>query len=427
MRIGIIGGGITGLACAHYALRAGLRPVVLEAAQVGGVLAEQFTVSRSTLDRFHASLCATDTALCGLLNELDLSARVVWRRTRSALFCNDSAEFLSAPRDLLRLRALRPTARLRAALGTLSVQLPRYASRLDRIPAQRWLRRTLGRDAFELLGAPWLEASFGLRPDDDVPAYLAWRELASWPRFSQSVHGYLRGGHRALGEALRQSIQTRGGEVRTGKRVLSIEWRDGSARVETERGEETFDTVISTLALPDVAKIVRGQLLRTLPFSESYPRGEISVVALADRPLGPYYRTIPIGRGSAFSTVFDAGHLLPTSERGSLHPIYVTRRCDPHRPEFHESDESLRASALETLRTLSKGALTPDHIRDIHVFRTPHADLAWSLGDLTRRPPSRLASTRVFLCATAHAYPRPVSSDTSVMLARETVGLLHIR
>jgi protoporphyrinogen oxidase len=287
---------------------------------------------------------------------------------------------------------------------------------MDRIPAQEWLRRTLGREAFELLGAPWLDATFGRF--DDVPAYLAWRGLASWPRFAQGAHGYLRGGHRALGDALRRSVEASGGEVRSGERVLALEWTRGAARVETENGELRFDGLISTLALPDLAKLAQGELLRVLPFTASHPRGEISVVALAERPLGPYYHVTPIGRGTSFSSVRDAGHLLPASERSRLHPIYVTRRCDPQQPEFHASDESLQREALELLATLSSGEL---RVRDVRVFRAPHADLSWSIGDLERRPPARLGATRVFTCATAHAYPRPVSTDTSIMLARETV------
>jgi protoporphyrinogen oxidase len=419
MRIGIVGGGITGLACAHYALRAGLKPVVLEANEIGGVLAQRFAVSGRELDCFHSALCTTDTALCGLLSELELSPRVVWRGTRSALFCSESRTFLSAPRDLLGLRALGLGGRLRAALGTATAHLPRYVSRMDRIPAQDWLRRTLGHEAFELLGAPWLEATFGRY--DDVPAYLAWRGLASWPRFAEGAHGYLRGGHRALAAALRHSVEASGGEVRTGVRVLALEWTHGAARVETEDGELRFDGLISTLPLPDLAKLAQGELLRVLPFTASHPRGEISVVAIAERPLGPYYHVTPIGRGTSFSTVRDAGHLLPASERSDLHPIYVTRRCDPQHPEFHASDESLRRDALGLLEMLSNGELRASHVRDVRVFRAPYADLSWSIGDLERRPPARLAATRVFMCATGHAYPRPVSTDTSIMLARETV------
>jgi protoporphyrinogen oxidase len=335
------------------------------------------------------------------------------------VFCTDPGEFLSTAHDLLGLRTLRLGARLRATLGTAAAQLPRYVSRMDRIPAHDWLRRTLGSEAFELLGAPWLEASFGR--SDDVPAYLAWRELARWPRFAEGAHGYLRGGLPALGAELHRSVEARGGEVRPCTRVLALEWTRGAARVETEAGELRFDGVISTLALPDLAKLAQGELLRVLPFSASPPRGEISVVALAERPLGPYYHTTPIGRGTRFSAVHDSAHLLPASERANLYPIYLTQRCDPQRPEFHASEASLRSEALALLRALSRGRLGESAVRDVRVFRTPHADLAWSLGDLERRPPARLGATRVFMCATAHAYPRPVSTDTSIMLARETV------
>ena len=70
MRIAVLGGGVAGLASAHYFARAGHTPLVLEPSGALGQLGSPIVHEGLRIDRFSNSLRNTDTALCGLLADL---------------------------------------------------------------------------------------------------------------------------------------------------------------------------------------------------------------------------------------------------------------------------------------------------------------------------------------------------------------------
>ena len=67
MRIGVLGGGIAGLSCAHYLLKAGHTPVVVERSDQHGHLGRRLQHDGVAFDGFHETLHSSDTALLGLM------------------------------------------------------------------------------------------------------------------------------------------------------------------------------------------------------------------------------------------------------------------------------------------------------------------------------------------------------------------------
>src|SRR5882672_8673675 len=81
--IGILGGGITGLASAFYLLRAGVEVTVLEAgSQVGG-LATYFNFGDFSWDRFYHCILTSDSALLQLIDDLGLTPDLRWSETKT--------------------------------------------------------------------------------------------------------------------------------------------------------------------------------------------------------------------------------------------------------------------------------------------------------------------------------------------------------
>ena len=71
-RVAILGGGIAGLASAHYLQNEGYTPVVYEASDHLGGLGAHFEHEGVTLDRFYHVILDSDAELCGLLEELGI-------------------------------------------------------------------------------------------------------------------------------------------------------------------------------------------------------------------------------------------------------------------------------------------------------------------------------------------------------------------
>jgi len=425
MRVAILGGGIGGLSCAHYALNAGMQPVIFEAQDCYGALSSQFTHDGARLDCFHTPLLGSDSAVCGLIAELGLSNLLVWRRTETLAYLEGQRRPFATGGDLLRFELLSRRDRARAAFGTMwSARWRRYGVALDPVPASDWLRRLYGPRFFERLWEPLLIAKYG-EYADLVPASLAWRLLSQHVGQQRAVRGYLRGGYAGLGRRLADSIEARGGQVRLKTPVAQVEAASNQIQLELVDGsQQTFDAVVSTLTLPDLAKIAGPELLARLPNSNLAYHGLVSAVVMTRAPLGAgHYATFCLDRSMPFSHAADAASVVPADCLGGYRPIYLWRRCAAHTRQYQAPDADVERDAIETLRTVYP-TFDTSRVEAVRVFRASHVEPLWFVGAGDERPPVRIGTSRAYLCTVAQAYPRDPGSDTSVMLARETVQKL---
>src|SRR5262244_1872979 len=113
LRVGVVGGGIAGLASAHFLLKAGHVPVVLEATDQLGGLGTYFIHDGVSLERFYHVILDSDADLCALIADLGISDRLVWRKTGMGFLVDGELYGFNTPADLLRFRALSFIDRLR--------------------------------------------------------------------------------------------------------------------------------------------------------------------------------------------------------------------------------------------------------------------------------------------------------------------------
>ena len=423
LRIGVIGGGIAGLASAHFLQKAGHVPVVLEAAaQIGG-LGTHFVHDGVSLDRFYHVILDSDADLCALIADLGLSDGLVWRETGMGFLVDGTLYGFNTPLDLLRFRALGPVDRVRTGLGALYItSLKKQALDLDEIPARIWLRRLFGRRVFERIWDPLLRAKFGdLR--EGVPAYWVWNTLNREKNGKQEVKGYIRGGYRGIADALHRAIVARGGEVRLEAPVRSIERRGQAVRVDAGGREESFDAVISTLPLPLLTKVVRGELAGRVPLPDLKYQGVVNVLVLSRQRLERFYWTAVVDPSFPFQGVVETTHVIPTEWTGGRHLFYLMNYCGADTALYQQPDDLLRQQAVDGLARLYPGFRRSD-VESVYVFRAPYVEPAWTLGYLGKRPAPCVAPGLLYVCTTAQAYPRVTAWNTSVALARETVDAL---
>lgn len=423
LRVGIIGGGIAGLASAHFLLRVGHVPVVLEATGQLGGLGTHFEHEGVSLDRFYHVILDSDAELRALIAELGLIDRLVWRETGMGFLVDGSLYGFNSPADLLRFRALALRDRLRTGFGALYItRLKKHALDLDEVSARDWLLRLFGGRVYDRIWDPLLRAKFGeLR--DTVPAYWIWNTLNREKNGSQEVKGYLRGGYRFLADRLHEAIVARGGAVRLESPVGTLEADRTGVAVESAGREERFDAVISTLPLPLLARIARGDLGGGVPLPQLQYQGVVNVLVVLRARLERFYWTAVVDRAFAFQGVVETTHVIPTEWTGGRHLVYLMNYCGASTETYGRSDDLLRQQAVEGLAALYPRFRRTD-VEALYVFRAPYVEPAWTIGYLRHRPAPRVAASRVYVCTTAQAYPRVTAWNTSVALARETVSAL---
>ncbi len=429
MDVAVVGGGITGLACAHYLLGHGFRPIVLEATRQFGQLSTRSRHRNLTFDGFHLAFRRNDTALCGLVSDLNLDHLLRWRpTTRGVAMPSGQCRGISRSRDLLSWPGLSLGNRLRMLSATYaSLRLYPYVRSLDDITAADWLTKLYGKRTFEQAWRPVLEALFSAEYAEEVPAYRAWQRLRHEMSREQSVRGYLRGGLDLLCQRLAKSIVERGGEVRLGTPVHGFEARPERVVVDLGEKELAAEALILTPALAELTSL--GQSFSrsaawALPLPE--PQRELSMVSalvLMRAEARPYYTTLSLDRQTPFRTMVDAGQLIPGDSTGGLRPIYLQQLCHPVTGAYRLSDEVWTKQAVETLRALDP-SFDPASIEKIEIFRAPGVDPAWPTGSLARRAAPRASRGPVYLCTSNQIYPREPGPDSSIMQAREVVARL---
>ncbi|MFN8545811.1 MAG: FAD-dependent oxidoreductase [Candidatus Binatia bacterium] len=423
LRVGIIGGGIAGLASAHYLLEAGHRPVVLESGDQLGGLGTHFEHDGVTLDRWYHVLLDSDAELIALLGDLGWSDRLVWSETGMGFLVDGRLYGFNSPADLLRFGALGLVDRLRTGFGALYItKLKRRGLDLDDVRACEWLPRLFGQRVFERIWDPLLRAKFGeLR--GDVPAYWVWNTLNREKNGSQEVKGYLRGGYRGLADRLHERIVARGGEVRMRTAVTALDERSGGLTLATAAGEERFDAVVSTLPLPLLTRVAGWALARAVPLPDLRYQGVVNVLVLARERLERFYWTAVVDPRFPFQGIVETTHVIPLEWTGGRHLYYLMNYCGADTEPYQRSDALLQRQALDGLAALYP-RFDRRQVEATYVFRAPHVEPAWTLGYLRKRPAPRVGTSRLYLCTTAQAYPRVTAWNTSVALARETVDAL---
>lgn len=415
-----MGGGIAGLASAYFLLQHGLRPVLLEASEQLGGLGAHFEHDGVSLDRFYHVILDSDAELCSLLRQLGLEGNLVWRETGMGFHIGGRLYGFNSPADVLRFGALSLPDRLRTGLGALYItQIKRRGLDLDEVFAHEWLQRIFGPRIFARIWEPLLRAKFGDR-FRQVPAYWVWNTLTREKNGSQEVKGYLRGGYRAISDALRDAIVAAGGEVRLRCRVQSVEADESGVRLELGSGPEPFGAAISTLPLPLLGALVRGPIAAAVPLVDLDYQGVVNALVISRKPLERYYWTIAVDPAFPFQGVVETTHVIPPEWIGNRHLIYLMNYCDPASEPYERSDELVRRQAVAGLQHLYPGFDAGD-VEAVYVFRAPHVEPVWRRGYLQQRPAPRVADSRLYLSTTAQAYPRVTAWNTSVALAAETV------
>jgi protoporphyrinogen oxidase len=424
MRVAIVGGGLAGLASAHYVLKAGLSPVLFEASGAIGGSASPLLHEGVRLDRFPELVQDNDTALIGLMAEHEALGRLAWHGARTSYLIDGRQHSLDSPMDLLRFRALPLRDRIRTGLAFLGLtRLQQLGLHLDRVPARDWLVRGFGERAFARVWDPYLRAKFG-DGADEIPAYWVFERIHREKNGRRDVKGCLRGGFGWLVEEMRTSIEKRGGEIRLGSPVRALETRGAEVVVEGDGGSESFDAAISTLRLPELAKLARGRLAALVPDPGLAYQSLVSAVVVSREPLQSAYWTVVGDSDFWFQGICERTRVAPPEWTGGRHVTHLTRWCSHASPDYRTSDDEVRERALSALAAYFP-TFDPGCVEAIHVFRAPDVQPIWPLRYLERRPGARVGDTRVYLACGERAYPRILTSwNTSVTLAREAASAL---
>jgi protoporphyrinogen oxidase len=419
--VGIIGGGISGLALAHFLQRAGARVTVLEASSQLGGLGTWFSYDGRQLERFYHCILPTDRDLLGLLSEIGLANDVYWKNTSFGYMRGGQLYPLNGAMDLLRFSPLSIVDRCRVgATGLWGTLCSSHG--LDDVSCERWLTGLSGARAFETFWKPMLQAKFG-ESYREVPALWFWTRFNREKGAKAERKGYVRGGYRRIAEALANQLRSKGVSIQLNTPVKRIGLDShGMPLVDVSQASPLpFDRLVYAGPITHLRRLVcagewgcpAAQLGADIDM-----QGVLNTVMLLKRGFSRHYWVATVDEAVPFQGIVESTTLIDKCETGGADMIYLTKYVHRSDPLFANDDAAILASHVFGLRKLFSD-FDERQIIQAFVFRSPFVEPIYTLGYQRKQPPRCLVANRLFLATTAQVYPQVTSWNGSTRLARQ--------
>ena len=321
MKVAVVGGGISGLACAHYLKRAGLDPLVFDPAP-GGLIGSK-VVEGCTLETGPESWLASKPWAEQLIRELGIGEQIVGSNDasrRTYVLRHGSFETLPEGLQLVVPTKLLPV--LRSNLFTWETKY-RMATEVFRNPkvlpdrsVSEFVADHFGREAVDYLAEPLLAGVYGGSPDalsapSVLPKFVGYEQrygsvVVGALRATKGTDGKpvfysLRNGMGTLIDALRSELDIVPAAVESIHIVNDIvNGKTGSWNIFAAGEWHGFDQIVLCCGAQHAASLlspidpIAGELLAAIPHSSSsiwslgYRRSEI------DHPLDAFGFLIPL-------------------------------------------------------------------------------------------------------------------------------------
>jgi len=357
--IGIVGGGIAGLAAARRLQSRGVDAHVFEAADDLGGLAATYDTAGDPLEKYYHHLSASEETIVDLIEELGLGSDLHWPIGKNAYYVDGTVHPLDKPWEILAYPHMSMYDKFRLAMLTMEVDVRGGIPKRDTydditafedVPIKEFLLEHTTRGVYENFFEPLLEAKFGSRKEDVSAAWLLGRIKFRGERdlLRGEPLGYLDGG---FGRLLDRLVEDVGREnITTGARVEEVGFADGavdSLTVSVDGATETHDADgVVVAAMPNVLESLTGYEC-DIDF-----QGTVCSVISMDESLTDTY-WLNIADDAPFGALIEHTNFIPQSNYGGEHLLYVPRYIQsPDEDVWQMSDdevEDLWLSGIEDL------------------------------------------------------------------------------
>jgi protoporphyrinogen oxidase len=417
-RIAVLGAGPMGLAVAYQLAKDGHRPVLFEADDRVGGMTACFDFNGLMIERFYHFHCISDHAFLQMLNELGLQQKMRWVETKMGYWYQGHLQPWGNPVALLTFRGLSMTAKLRYALHAFLCTKRNDWQPLDRLEATAWIRRWVGEEAYDILWRKLFDYKFYDYAGNLSAAWI-WSRVRRIGRSRYNLFreklGYLEGGSTTLLNGMRQAIEKAGGEIRLSTPVRKVAIAQGKVSgIETAAGFEAFDTVISTVPLPFVERLMPD--LPPALLEQFRSMRNIAVVCVIAKLRASVTNNFWLNTNDPEMDIpglVEYSNLRPLDQ----HVVYVPFYMPGEHPKFQDADEVFIDKVRCYLMKINP-ALTNDDFVDIRASRYRYAQPICEPGFLDRLPPAKLPINGLWVADTSYYYPEDRGISESIGFGR---------
>ncbi|OQW88118.1 MAG: hypothetical protein BWK72_10275 [Rhodoferax ferrireducens] len=423
-RIAVLGAGPMGLAVAYQLARDGHQPVVFEADDRVGGMTAAFDFSGLSIERYYHFHCISDHAFLTMLDELALADQMRWVETKMGYWYQGRLQAWGNPIALLKFRGLSLVAKFRYGLHAFLCTKRENWAPLDHLDAVAWIKRWVGKEAYEVLWRRLFDYKF-YDYSDNLSAAWIWSRIRRIGRSRYSLFreklGYLEGGSGTLLQALKAAIESSGGEVRLKMPVEKVVIASGRVTgVQIAGLHEPFDKVISTVPLPYVPRLMPDLPADVLAkFKAIKNIAVVCVIAKLKKPVTENFWLNTNDPEMDIPGLVEYTNLRPLNQ----HVVYVPFYMPGEHPKFAEPDQAFLDKVRRYLKKINP-ALSDDDFIDMRASRYRYSQPICDPGYLDKLPPVALPVKGLWVADTSYYYPEDRGISESIGFGRQMAKML---
>ncbi|KKN33788.1 hypothetical protein LCGC14_0800210 [marine sediment metagenome] len=406
---------------AYRLAKKGFNVSVFEKEETLGGLARIVPFENASIEAYYHHIFNNDVDVIELIDELNLSDKLVWKFSKMGLFYQGKLYPFGKPMDLFGLDFLSLVDKFKFGLNIVYLQRKRTGKKFDGVPASHWLKKYSSKKVFQTVWEPLLKQKFEEESSEISMAWF-WGKMrtrgASRRKFgSKEQLGYITGSFGVLIEALKEKIIQYGGQIHCNSEVCEfVISNDDVSEIITNKGKTSFDIVINTLPIP--------VFLGITPHLPSEYRKKLSaikykaVVCLLlelDRPLSDLYWTNISSTDFPFGVVVEHTNCFDDEKYNGKKVIYFSKYLNTDQELYHFSEEHLLNSFLPYITKINPKFET-SWIRDIKAFRDEYAQPIMKTNYLNILPDFQTPIKNLYLGTIAQIYPEDRGLNYSVRL-----------
>ncbi len=429
MKIAIIGAGATGLAAAWDFADAGFQVTIYEGSDRVGGLAAGFKDEAWdwTLEKFYHHWFASDHDIFDLAEEMGARDRIFFPRPKTSYWIDGAPVRSEISPSALFLPLSLPSI-LRMGLAGMFLKLTPSWRRLERVTADEWMRRWIGREAYEKFFMPLLIGKFA-ELYDQVPMSFMWARIV---KRSLKLGAYV-GGFQAFLDELAGQLRAKGVTIRLNTVVDGIRQTDARLALSSDGERAIFDRVLSTTSPRLLLQMAEG--LAATDYGKQVAAlqsiGGLCVVFALKQPLMPddtYWLNLPATTADKSKSAFpflalvEHTNYISREHYGGDHIIYCGDYVPPTHEYFQLSEAALVERFIPALKTVNR-AFQREWIRKCWVWRAPYAQPVPALNHSHNIPAIKTPLPGLYWASMSQVYPWDRGSNYAVEIGRRAARL----
>jgi len=313
--------------------------------------------------------------------------------------------------------------RMGMAIAYLRYNPRRPWRQFDRMRADEWARKWMGKRAYEAAWEFQLEGKFG---DHYKEINMAWLWARVFARTTKLA--YFDGGFQAFIEHLAGRIRQQGVQIQTQSPIRSIKpVAGGGFEIQTNDAPPVyFDRVLSTVSprlmqqmAPDLPSAYLGQL------SQLRSMGAVVLTVALDRKLtaDQYWISLPKREGIPLLALVEHTNMIDPSHYAGDHLLYLGNYLEPEHHYFDLSADELLAEFSPHLSRFNPN-FEPSWIKGAWVHKAKYAQPVPPVGYLELIPAIRTPLQGLYFASMSQVYPWDRGTNYAVEMGRNVAKMI---